>query len=71
MSPTGGAANMLLELIFGQKRRSAVVEFFCNFDRQLNKNQQSESCDFWNTSRTPYAVFKLVDSSAYVDALRR
>jgi len=67
----GETASSATELIFGQKRRSAVVEFFCNFDRQLNKNQQSESSDFWNTSRTPYAVFKLFESSAYVDALRR
>ena len=55
-------------------RRNGVVQlssFFCNCDCQLNKNQQSESSDFWNSSRTPYAVFKLVESSAYVDALRR
>jgi len=29
-----------------------------------------ESYDFWNDSRTPDVVFKLVKKSAYVDALR-
>jgi len=61
---------MLRELIFGQKRRGAVFEFFCNFDRPWNKNWKSCSSDFWNTCRMPYVVFKLIESSAYVDALR-
>jgi len=37
-APTGGAANVLLELIFGQKRQGAILEFFSKFDRSWNKN---------------------------------
>jgi len=48
---------VLLELIFGQKRRGAILKFSFNFDRPLNKNQQSESSDFWNHRRASDDVF--------------
>jgi len=45
--------------------------FFFKFDRPWNKTSKSCSSDFRSISRTPYVVFKLIVSSAYVDALRR
>ena len=62
---------MLLEPIFDQKRRGAILEFFSMFDRSWNKNWKSCSSDIWKTSRAPYVVLKLIVSSAYVNALRR
>ena len=70
-SLTGGAVDVLLKLIFRQKRRGAVFELFCNCDRPWNKNLKSECSDFWDHRRVSDAVFKLIVSSEYVDALRR
>ena len=52
-----------------EKGRGAILKFFFKFDRPWNKNSKSCSSDFWNASRTPCNVFKLIESSAYVYAL--
>ena len=49
---------MLLELIFDQKRQSAISEFF-KFDRSWNKNEKSDCSDFWKSRRQLEVVFKL------------
>jgi len=49
---------VLLELIFGQKRRSAISEFF-KFDRSWNKNEYSDCSDFRKSRRELEVVFKL------------
>jgi len=39
-APTGGAANVLLELIFSQKRRGAIFGVFSKFDQWKNLEER-------------------------------
>jgi len=57
-APTGGAANVLLELIFGQKQRGAILEFFQVWTRSWNKNYKSDCSGLRNSWRMSDDVFK-------------
>ena len=45
--------------------------FFSNFDHPWNKHWKSGSSDFWNRRRMSDVVFKFIENSLYVEALRR
>lgn len=43
---------------------------FPKFDRSWRKNNKSESFSFWKSRKLPHVMLKLIESSAYVGALR-
>ena len=58
-STTGGAANVLRELIFGQKRRGAILEFFATLITHWTKTSRVRVLIFRTVGERPTAYLNL------------